>query len=467
MDNVRQKTDASIIKSIGLIALCFLLTSTSWLAWEYHLLTQVSAGTADVCTMVTGYLLQALGIGLASLTIRHRESLIKKVFILALLAHFVCMLPAVLSPYTAGTLAFGFLMNLACGLIAGYYLYDLARHVDSGHKATAFAAGYGLSILASWLLSRIAGGALYYSEKVLIICAVLTAGAVWLSGIRSGKDSGANRAEEDQAEEPVMRKSTPQERRFILAACLLVLLFSVVNSSGFAFPASDISGTVNVEFSRLVYAVGLIAAGYVTDRSRKAGAVMALSALMLPFIILALRGESLSAVIFWALSYLTFGFYAVYRIILFSDIAKNKQLMCLSCFGLLAGRVGDAVGEGINLLLSGHLTVFVALTAALFGAAVAIFFRMYPALYIPEAARQQSEKERFARFASEHDLSSREQDMLQLLLQKKTNGEMADILCISENTVKFHMRNLLQKTGCRNRNELLAVYTQPEAQIGR
>ena len=46
-----------------LICLCFLLTSTGWLAWEYHLMDQVSADVSDICTMVTGYLLQAAGIG--------------------------------------------------------------------------------------------------------------------------------------------------------------------------------------------------------------------------------------------------------------------------------------------------------------------------------------------------------------------------------------------------------------------
>ena len=29
---------------------------------------------------------------------------------------------------------------------------------------------------------------------------------------------------------------------------------------------------------------------------------------------------------------------------------------------------------------------------------------------------------------------------------------------ISENTVKFHIRNLLQKTGCKSRGDLISVY---------
>jgi len=37
-------------------------------------------------------------------------------------------------------------------------------------------------------------------------------------------------------------------------------------------------------------------------------------------------------------------------------------------------------------------------------------------------------------------------------------AEIAEALSISESTVKFHIHNLLQKTGCRNRVVLLNTY---------
>jgi len=87
-----------------------------------------------------------------------------------------------------------------------------------------------------------------------------------------------------------------------------------------------------------------------------------------------------------------------------------------------------------------------------------VFFRVYQVLYVPEYRQEQDEKEKFYRFAMQHDLSAREREMLRLLLDGKTNAEIAGALFISENTVKFHIRNLLQKTGCRNRNELVMSY---------
>lgn len=441
-----------LLKCTVLIFLCFLLTSTGWLSWEYHLMDQVAPGVSDICTMVIGYLLQAAGISVFALLLRYRKSMAERILPAALLLHLVFMIPAVLSPYLPGTLVFGFLMNLFCGIIAGYYLYDLTRNVQADRKASVFGVGYALAILGSWLLSKVGGGALYYSDKVLIICAVLT-----IAAIAAGRRS---RPETEDGEKPAASKAPAKQhdRSFLLLAGALVLLFSIVNSSGFAFPAADLGRAVNVEFSRLVYAAGLVMAGFVTDKSRKYGAVAALTALMIPFIILALRGETVSAVIFWALSYFTFGFYSVYRIILFSDIAAEKDLLFLSGFGLLLGRVGDAAGEAICISLGNRLLILVCVTAVLFAVTVAVFFKVYHRLYMPEARKEQSEKEKFYQYAMQHDLSARERDMLRLLLEEKSNAEIADALCISENTVKFHIRNLLQKTGCRNRNDLLASY---------
>ena len=446
-DQEKEKFGRTDIQCAVLIALCFLLTSMAWLSWEYHLLTQIPAQLSDLSTMVAGYLLQAAGIGIYAVLLRRVPRLLRQMIPLILILHILCMIPAVLSPYPAGTLVFGLLMNLVCGIIAGWYLHVLTESASAAHKAAVFGTGYGISILAMWLLSHL-GSSLY-----LPICVALTAGAV-CAAVWYGK-TFEKKAAGQEAGHP---EKKPADRTFLILAGVLVLLFSIVNSSGFAFSSADLGQAVNVEFSRLAYAAGLVIAGIVSDRSRKYGAVSALAALMIPFIILALRGEPVSVVIFWLLSYLTFGFYSVFRIILFSDIAAERNLLYLSGFGLLIGRIGDAAGETICLALEEKPAVRIILTAVLFAAAVAVFFRLYQTLYVPEAEQQMSERERFLRFSMEHDLSARERDLLQLILDGKTNGEIADQLFISENTVKFHVKNILQKTGCRNRNDLVAAY---------
>lgn len=54
-------------------------------------------------------------------------------------------------------------------------------------------------------------------------------------------------------------------------------------------------------------------------------------------------------------------------------------------------------------------------------------------------------------------LSGREREVLRLVVIGARNRAIAQQLTISENTVKFHVSNLLRKAGARNRSELTAI----------
>ena len=53
-------------------------------------------------------------------------------------------------------------------------------------------------------------------------------------------------------------------------------------------------------------------------------------------------------------------------------------------------------------------------------------------------------------------LTEREMELVSLLVAGKSNKEIAERLFISENTVKYHIRNILQKLGVQNRTEAAA-----------
>ena len=51
------------------------------------------------------------------------------------------------------------------------------------------------------------------------------------------------------------------------------------------------------------------------------------------------------------------------------------------------------------------------------------------------------------------ELTPREQEVFQLLAEGLTNREIADRLCISEGTVKTHVKHLFERLGCDNRTQ--------------
>lgn len=59
-----------------------------------------------------------------------------------------------------------------------------------------------------------------------------------------------------------------------------------------------------------------------------------------------------------------------------------------------------------------------------------------------------------------HDLTPREYEVLRLLVQGKTNNEIAQELHISQATVRLHVSNILSKLAVANRTEAVSVALQ-------
>lgn len=450
------------LQCAAVIAVLFLLTSTAYMAWTYHIVELAAVPVSDVVTLVAAYLFQAVGIGLFSVLLRRGEELIRKTIYIALCLHLFFFIMSIFSSTLAQKTAFGCMQNLFCGWIAGYYLYRLATISEKARIATILGIGYSTSILVSWLFSHM-GSLLHSRNSLLVLCLMLTAVAVLVIRMESlpGNDTSYVSDVAKDAASLAMNPLPPQDMsttQCIVMVGAVIFLFSTVKGCGFGFPSEDLKGGINVEFFRLFYAAGLLMAGIISDKNRRYGAVCAAIALVIPFVMLSIRGDSVSGSILWSLSYFTFGFFSVFRIILFSDISQGEGLLPLCGFGILIGRIGDAAGEMLCLGLSAYHPVLVGIATLLFIIAMLVFFRLYPVLYLPVPKKQKSEQEIFDHFSDTHNLSAREREVLQFLLNKKTNQEIAEELCISDGTVKYHIHNLLKKTNCPNRMKLLSFY---------
>jgi DNA-binding CsgD family transcriptional regulator len=158
----------------------------------------------------------------------------------------------------------------------------------------------------------------------------------------------------------------------------------------------------------------------------------------------------------WMLAYLFLGFLAAYRILVFADISGKTALPALAALGLMAGRLGEAVGTlGVGFL-SG--TPLIVVAAIIFALVVALFFPLYQKLYASAASPEEAEQQRFAEYVSRFGLSAREREIFALIIRGMSNAEIAGALYITESTVKFHAGNIFKKTGLASRSELITDY---------
>jgi len=446
----------------GIICLCFLLTSNAYLSWTYNLVELADLPLSDAVSLIAAYAVQAAGIGLFSLILLKRKKLIRVLLCAVLALHLICFIVSAMNSSLILVLVFGLAQNLFCGWIAGFYLYLLAMHADESSAAMILCAGYASSIIFSWLLSLPGDGSLYHSKNAVLLCVFLTAAVVAAVHSLSSLDADTDRV----IDEIPYQGQIPREKadhRLLFSAAGLVFLFSIVNSCGSGFSSADFGSGVSVEFSRLFYAVGLLIAGFVNTKSRRYGAICTLISLLAPFLSLAVRGENVPTLVFWCFGYFTSGFYTVHRIIIFSDIACERGILWLSGAGLLFGRIGDAAGEALCLFMSDHFLLLIGTAAALFILSSLLFFRLYPLIYLSHTSTApRSENDIFNHFSARYELTGREREVLRLLLVEKTNTQIADELSITEGTVKYHIHNLLQKTGCRNRVALISAYSSKQ-----
>lgn len=452
MANWRQRLKSRAALCALWVALCFGLTSAAYLSW-LHRLTALALGTAaDWLSMGAGYLLQAAGMGIAAQRLRRApDADHSRTFAACALLFAALCAPALLGVSAAAAIAFGLGMNLACGIIAGYYLFAIARAVEPGHRGFAFGGGYALATVAVGLLALVGRGAFLHGPWALPLVIALAAVAAVFAR-RSGLFSPFEAAPEPD------QPPRPAPDGLVALAFGTIVLISAVKNLGFAFPSADIQAGLVPELSRLPYALGLAVAGIIGDRDRRHGMLCTMAALILPFIMLGLAGQPVPSAVCWGLDYLFFGFFSVFRAVLFVDIACRARRWELAPLGLLAGRLGDVAGTAVCLLLSGRSLPLIAVAALLFFPAVFLFFRLYQRLYEPEAVRQRSEQEVFEAFCLRNDLSSREREVLRMVVEDRANGEIAEALFVSQSTIKYHVRNILQKTGCKNRNELTQKY---------
>lgn len=435
-----------------LIGQTFLWTGSAFLSVLYRLYGFYNPTQAVLFTEVLYYIFQAAGIAVFALLLHKKPFICEHKL-------FTPLSVAITGAFTAAALLSGNgtmvaiaggLMNLGIGVLSGVYLTRLSSCIPQQDRGKVFGYSYAIGSVGTYLLSLLCGGTLLQSDIALYVFA----GLIVLSVVLTRYLEPLTAAQEDW-----QMDSARVDSKLVWLALCIPLVCSVVNGMGGFLPAADLSGALNPAFTRAFYAVGLIAAGYINDKDRRFGAICCAVALVFPFISLALKDTVGISVFISILSYIFYGFFSVYRVVLFADIAgKRTTFLYLAVFGLMAGRIGDALGTLGGVMLGESQVLLTCLTAAIFIVGMLLFFSLYHKLYMPRLSEKENTEALLVEYEARYEFTSRQSEIFRLVVKGCSNMEISGELFLSENTVKFHMKNILKKTSCTNRTELIAKF---------
>ena len=446
MQNISKKT----ILVCLLIGINYAFVGTGYLTWVYHMMNIYRPETVEWFTNVLDYIFQGLGMITVYFLLKKSPQRIKRIAFISIPAEFILMTLAILfpSPYTV---IFGVLMDYFCGIVLACCI-GFMPSLTSG-RGMVIGIGWAIGSVSTWIVSIPGDGEFIKSNYSIALYLLLAVFSILLFIF-------------SEAPEPVKEKSVHinPDKKLIVLSVAIILLLQITISLGFLFPLSDLSdGTVHFEYSRSFYAVGLILAGFINDRSRQGGLLLCVCSLICPFLSLMLSGFTIARDVLWAMNYAFIGFLTVYCVVIFSDFAKYKlQLVVL---GLMCRRFGEAFGSSIGMCLSDYPVMIIVLTAVFFVFTIIVAGTLWIRLFVntdlsnDDVISDESPGEnRLENFLEKYGISKRERDVLICVIEGQTNSGIANSLFISENTVKFHMKNLLKKTGTANRAMLCDLY---------
>lgn len=359
------------------------------------------------------------------------------------------------------------LLNLIIGMLTAFAFSLIASYITAKHFAACFAGAYSIGGIITYFICLL-------NEEIMVSFFVIILSCV-LVGIISAlillyKDIDISFTAGNIAS-PFLSANKIDIGLLHLIIALMTVIFTLGSNDPVLVESGSKIGMIS---TRLFYAGGLMLAAVIFDKNHVIGSICALASILYPIMIIILYKEVPIHYIPIALTDTFFGFCAVFRAGLFMSLASEKGKLYIAPLGLCISRIIDGM-VSVSLVLFGfdRLVCFI-IAGVLFVPLIILFcymltkFTLQPDTTIAvnnisENNASGSEEITSTSFAEIYHLTRREEEISGYLADNKTNSEIADILFVSESTVRFHVSNILKKTGLTNRREVGRKYNEHSA----
>jgi DNA-binding CsgD family transcriptional regulator len=360
---------------------------------------------------------------------------------------------------------------LAGGCVAawGYYLWS---GTPKNERIKTAADGLIYSNILMILLNM---AAIHISPRVGLSLSMLTLGLAFLFALRLPESA------DTAASAPTIRQNKPISIVKPLAfLCLFVIIITI--NSGLMYQVLNPAYAHLTWLTSWYWAIPYIAALFVMrnlPRKTNRTDILFVAIAMIGFSFIAFICLDHSAISYFIVNTLMLGACGVYDLFWWSILGEmldfHKNPAKVLGVGLSANVLGVLLGGLIgNVIASPEVQIFNPTLLAL--AVVCVTLVLLPPLHrrlssllknhaylsafseLP-AQEQTGQIDRAAKFGN---LSERESQVAALLLQAKTYKAIAGELMISENTVKYYIKNVYSKFGVQSRTELINIVLQKE-----
>lgn len=263
---------------------------------------------------------------------------------------------------------------------------------------------------------------------------------------------------------------------------LIVVLLSLLHGIGDLYMDAYHNFNDVFGFSRLSYCAGSIAAGYFADRNR----------LYLPLAALFAKAQDIldiwvgqEQVLYYPLHYFgdfMNGFFTLFIILAFVDLAAHRPSLkpwAVTGRSLQMFTVSVATVFGAFILDADKLFFTLLYVLAIVGCLVIVFYSSALRFTLGSAAADSAAAEIITPlptaevttslpapdYCARYGLTQRESEVLDCILSGQSISEISEALFISQRTVKFHITNLLRKTGATSQKELLLLLYEKQGKL--
>ena len=434
----------------AIVALLFSYTGSAYLGNYSRLIQLVDNNYAELIMMRIGYFLQALGMFIYSFVFYKKSKTIP--FINSAYANIVIVFLSIIpmcfmqlsTNVTVITVA-SFIFNIVTGMIFQIYLIQLTYNVESNILGLCFGIAYGFGSIFTFLATYFDGGVFMESHSMTIIYIIMvTISSILLLNGKSIKE----------------KQSVPlndKEHKYIALISVCIILATIVVALGDGiYNFGRWSSEADIRVVRAFYAFGLAFSGFVYDRSRRIGVILTVSFLSYYIISAFLLNNVISSSVMMSLGYFFMSFLSQYRYLSIVDIVYDHP-NCLPWVGsgLMISRIAEGLTALLMMLLPLSLSMHVIVTLLFYSPLVVLAIITDN---IKNSSSNQTQIQHIAKLSEKYDLTSREQEICELILQNATDDEISNKLFISKPTVRFHISNIFKKTNTKSRIEIRRLF---------